>query len=429
VKYRTCAVSVLWDLNYDLFYKYRLKHFSSRIHMPKFFDAEFVVTSETDEKIMEWFAKEDVYVVKTKKTEMTLSVDNYKYFLTKLKLFDDEIMDSCEVLIYSDADIYFINKGFDGILEACPLDMDICMTSQSRQFCSGLTCCPYSPVLVANSGVMVLRNPRVVQKALLETIANSKEEFRRDQHLFGHIICDLNVMKFHVLPDKFNANYNWDSLDAPGVIHYTAGPDILNPQMIPLTHPAYDTHEMFQQFRNYSFKVDPCYSQADRCEGVECSRASSGICVHTELAEIAPYINPMKDKLGFDMMTCSMRSFPIHFFRIFRDCGLTCDIMPLVEEKCFSSASFSIYYCGQFWTMWVHTTFVEKSFVVPTLAKMLKCCVGPFQQFLCFFAVTLISTFYFLRVFFFPSLMIALIVVWYFKTITPQKLKSERFEE
>ena len=30
-------------------------------------------------------------------------------------------------------------------------------------------------------------------------------------------------MKFHVLPDKFNANYNWDSLDAPGVIHYTAG--------------------------------------------------------------------------------------------------------------------------------------------------------------------------------------------------------------
>ena len=109
--------------------------------MPKFFDAEFVVTSETDEKIMEWFAKEDVYVVKTKKTEMTLSVDNYKYFLTKLKLFDDGIMDSCEVLIYSDADIYFINKGFDGILEACPLDMDICMTSQSRQFCSGLTCC------------------------------------------------------------------------------------------------------------------------------------------------------------------------------------------------------------------------------------------------------------------------------------------------
>eukprot|EP00494_Astrolonche_serrata_P030378 UN30645 len=216
-------------------------------------------------------------------------------------------MDDCDILIYSDADIFLIGEGFEGILEECDPAYDVCMTSQSRNLCVGLDCCEYSPILVANSGVMVINNAEKLIKVLKETL-DSDGVFRRDQHLFGHILCDTDKLNFEILPDGYNALFNYGSIEDVRAIHYTAGPDLLSPRTVDLKHIAYNVHDYYSAYRNNSLAVDVCYAQRDGCENVDEFECVTKLetCVRKDLAAMAPVKREGKALKGFDWMVCTI---------------------------------------------------------------------------------------------------------------------------
>jgi len=420
-KFKICDVAVLWDVNYDLFFKYRLKFESMLDTCPDFFDAHFVVTSSKNEKLLKWFEENNIIVVHAERTTRFMSGDNYKYFLTKLKLFDDRIIDKCEVMLYSDADTYLMNQGFQGILEECPEEVDVCMTSQSRNVCSGTDCCRYSPIMVANSGVMVLRNPKKVRKALFKILDDPDEDtFRRDQHLFGHILCDTNLINLHTLNDKWNSNFNFDEIEDIRLVHYSAGPDFMNPQVIPISTSVFQSENLFGVYGNLSQIVDPCYSQYGRCTNVEnkkCGTASNdGPCLDTQLAELAPYVKEEKNVAGFDFFVCALQKFPDEVFDLFLTCSLTCDLFPLLEEKCFTTSTFSFYLCGQYFSSWIYDTFVEKTHLISLSFPLCGCCTTIFEKVMCAVGFLFLIIFLFLRLFFLPVLIFTILFVWYFKS-------------
>lgn len=358
-------MSALWNVKYQLFYSYRMKIRSIQQASPNYFDAQFLVTDRKDPEFLQWADKEGIKVISVNRTTQLLSGANYKYFLTKLKLFDKRILEVCEHLVFSDSDIFAMNKGFVGIDEACDPAADVCMTGQSRGLCVGLECCDRSLVLVQNSGVMFLRHPKKIRDALIYTLENSGIKFSRDQHMWGHIFCNTDLLILGILPNEYNANWGWKLMDDPRIIHYTSGPDLFSPELIPLNHPAYELDEITRTFKNLSHSVDPCFSQSqtEECvprDGIRCTR-SKDLCYSPEVAMMTPISHkPRKKQKSFDQLSCMIRAGGMHTFNLFADCGFTCDIMPLLEASCDREESKNFFKCTYWVLQFVHDTFFMK---------------------------------------------------------------------
>lgn len=437
-KYHICGVSALWNVKYQLFYAYRLKVHSIQQSSPNFFDAQFLVTDRKDSEFLGWAAEEGITIVSVNKTTQLLSGENYKYFLTKLKLFDDRILDICDHLVFSDSDVYAMNDGFTGIDQACPENADVCMTGQSRALCVGLECCDRSLVLVQNSGVMFMRNPRKIYNALVYTLENSGIKFSRDQHLWGHIFCNTELLILELLPDRYNANWGWEKMDDPRIIHYTAGPDLFSPELIPLDNSAYGLNSITRQFRNYSFVVDPCFSQSNTksCEnrdGHVCQQ-SKDLCYVEKIEKMTPISHgPRKKNKGFEQMSCMLAAGGKHTFDLFGDCGISCDIFPLIEARCDREESKNPFKCVYYIFIFVHDTFFSRPGNAKLYIEMWPCIQMEYTV-LYLFMLLVAGGLFVLGKFWFAILMCGILLAYYYRcfrqpVLAPVKDKQEDIDE
>jgi len=213
------------------------------------------------------------------------------------------------------------------------------------------------------------------------------------------------------------------------LVHYSAGPDFMNPQVIPISTDVFQSESLYGVYGNLSAIVDPCYSQYDSCENVEnkkCGKApKGGPCIDTNLLQLAPYVEDTKNVAGFDFFLCALRTFPDEVFGLMLDCSLTCDLFPLLEEKCFTSSTFSFYLCGQYFSSWLYSTFVEKTHLLSFGVPLCGCCTTPLEKILCGFGFVIVAIFLFVRLFFLPVLIFTIFFVWMYK----KKTKTEEAKQ
>jgi len=160
-----------------------------------------------------------------------------------------------------DTDMIILGSIVDAVAECEIGGYALCGVPQSPS-CHGRECCKPQGngstlhVLVINTGFLVYRPGSGLLEKLFDTLKVTKA--KREQTLWGQMICYNEDLRVHMLPRKYNIWTDLSWVPDIHVLHYGIGPSYLGADMVPLTSNVYNKHFAFDYYRKLSLGVDSC---------------------------------------------------------------------------------------------------------------------------------------------------------------------------
>jgi len=257
--YPICASSVIWGSKYQNVHNLIVKHRSIRAQHPSLPHIVLVVNDVPQEAI-DAFLHEGMVVKLISHVNYTAENREFGFekIMTKLKALE---LFECEWVIQMDLDTIVLGSIVEAATECKSGGYVLCGVPQTID-CKGRECCRQHangntlPVLVVNTGLLVYRTQAGLLKRLYDTLALKKA--KREQSLWGEMICNNADVPVHMLSWKFNTWSDLSMISDIHVLHYSVGPSFLGGDVIPLTNELYEMHHSFNYYRKLSLGVDGC---------------------------------------------------------------------------------------------------------------------------------------------------------------------------
>jgi len=374
-KYQICASSVIWGNKYQNIHNLIVKHRSIKAQHPLLPHIVLAV-NDVSQTAIDAFLLEGMIVKIISHVNYTAEYREHGFekIMTKMKALE---LFECKWVIQMDLDTIVLGSIVEAVNECENGDYVLCGVPQTAD-CTGRECCkPRAngstlPFLVVNTGFLVYRTNVGLMKKLFDTLAVTKA--KREQSLWGWMVCYNEDVPLHMLPWKFNTWVDLSLRTDIHVLHYSVGPSFLGGDVIPLTSNLYEMHDGFKYYRKLSLGVDSCSQHqleteclsSDLQENVQNAMASklslfdnydsdlrlnrctwiADRCISRNLStlQLGGINEDMKQMASANLaLQCAFNDNPAAALALVYNCGTFCMKALLWEEYC--EKNFSLFHC------------------------------------------------------------------------------------
>jgi len=257
--YPICASSVIWGNKYQNVHNLIVKHRSIKAQHPSLPHIVLAV-NDVPKKAIDTFLLEGMIVKRISHVDYTAEYREFGFekIMTKMKALE---LYECKWVVQMDLDTIVLGSIVEAVNE-CERGGDLLCGVPQTSDCYGRECCePRAngntlPFLVVNTGFLVYRTGVGLMKKLFDTLAITQA--KREQSLWGYMICYNEDVPLHMLSWKFNTWCDLSTTPDIHVLHYSVGPAFLGGDVIPLNSELYEMHDGFKYYRKLSLGVDGC---------------------------------------------------------------------------------------------------------------------------------------------------------------------------
>merc|ERR1719419_486103 len=285
--YPICVSSVIWGDGYQNIHNLLVKHRSIQAQHPLLPHIVLAV-SDVPERAIDIFLQEGMLVKSIEHVNYTAEnrEAGFAKIMTKIKALE---LSECTFVVQMDVDMIVLGSIIEAVNECQNGGNVLCGVPQTRD-CLGRECCkPMNngnvlPVLVVNTGFLIYRTNVGLKEKLYDTLKMTHA--KREQILWGEMICYNEDVAVHMLSWKFNTWSDMPLVPDIHVLHYSVGPNFLGGDVIPMTNDKlYEMHHGFSYYRKISLEVDSCSIHTFEAECLSSSSIAEGIIYAQALRE------------------------------------------------------------------------------------------------------------------------------------------------